>query len=60
MSKIKQSTEIPKEDYKKLKGIADFLSEGFTIGEDKTVWKINVRKKNNNTISSKRTTKTNT
>ncbi len=60
MSKIKQSTEIPKEDYKKLKGTAYFLTEGFTIGEDKTVWKINVRKKNNNTISSKRTTKTNT
>tara|TARA_R100001440_G_scaffold55017_1_gene74868 strand:- start:140 stop:337 length:198 start_codon:yes stop_codon:yes gene_type:complete len=55
--KTKPSIEISKEDMKKLNSIASFLTDGFTIGEDKTVWKVNVRKKNNNTVSSKKTTK---
>ena len=57
MSAKKQSTEISKEEYKKLENIASFLTHGFTIGKDSTVWKVNVRKKNNNTVSSKKTTK---
>ena len=57
MSEKKQSTEISKEEFKKLENIASFLTNGFTIGKDSTVWKVNVRKKNNNTVSSKKTTK---